>query len=364
MLDIEKLINLIDAITFVQGFIFGLIFIFLSKKDKSTVFLGMFLLSFNFDGCKDVLNEIFITPPNFNYELLPTIFIFLALPLFYLYAKQVSVLKNVQQNYWILVPGIIEFITLFVLFILGVDYEDSLSFALYFLLGVVFNIYIAIKIIRFAKKHLKLVENQYTSIAGLQLYWVKQYTITLLVYLAAIFLLIGFDFPYAELIISIFNLILVYWVVYKGFQQQNVELLMEPEDFENDVLEAVKDQNSDCDFEEMKIIIDKVDDYLKETKSFRQEDLTIIDVSKGIKISSKKVSRAINLVKETNFNVYINRLRIEEAVRYLKNSNYDSFSIEGIGLEAGFKSKSAFYNAFKKEKNCTPLELRKNNSGK
>lgn len=358
MLDVEKLINLVDITIFTQSFVFGLIFLFFSKKNKSTIFLGLFLLTFSFDGCKDLIQEVFVAPIPFNYELLPTIFIFLALPLFYMYARQVSILKDTKQNYWILTPGIIEFIVLFTLFIFNVNYLETLFFALYFLIGIGFNVYVAIKIIRFARKHLKLVEDQYASVSGLQLFWVKQYAIALLAYLGFSFLMIGFESPYVDLLISLIDLILMYWVIYKGFQQKNVVPLVMMDASENDT-QKEENKAEPQDLEEMNEIVQNLEAYFKENKSFQQKDLTIIDVSNGVGVSSKKVSRAINLVKGVNFNVYINSLRIEEAVLYLKDKSYDGFSVEGIGLEAGFKSKSAFYNAFKKEKNCTPLELRK-----
>lgn len=359
MLDVVRLINLVDITIFTQSFIFGLIFILFNKKNKSTIFLGLFLLTFSFDGCKDLLEEIFVAPVPFNYELLPTIFIFLALPLFYMYARQVSILKDAKQNYWVLIPGIIEFVVLFALFLMNIDYLESLFFALYFLIGIAFNVYVAIKIIRFAKKHLKLVEDQYASVSGLQLFWVKQYAIALLSYLGFSFLMIGFESPYVDLLVSIIDLALVYWVIYKGFQQESVVPLIITDESQEETSKEQMANNDPEDLEEMNQIVQDLDAYLKEYKFFRQKDLTIVDVSNGIDVSSKKVSRAINLVRKVNFNVYINSLRIEEAVLYLKDRNYDGFSVEGIGLEAGFKSKSAFYNAFKKEKNCTPLELRK-----
>lgn len=360
MIHIERLISLIDVVIFTQGLVFGLIFLFSNRKEKSTAFLGLFLLAFSFDSCKDVLDVILTESVNFQYELLPTMFIFLALPLFYVYAKQVSVLPDTQQNYWILLPGILEFIGLLVLFILKIDYQETLAFVIYFLLGMAYNVYISIKIIQFARKHLKLVEDQYASVLGLQLFWVKQYTITLLIYLAATFILIGFEVPYAEIMLSLFNLLLIYWIVYKGFVQQNVPLLV-TEETESEILSTKIEVTGSNEQEEKELeeVAQKLALYLQETKAFKQKDLTIIDVASAVEISPKKVSKSINCIQKKNFNTYINSLRIEEATLYLQDPQYTSFSVEGIGLEAGFKSKSAFYNAFKKEKNCTPLELRK-----
>lgn len=56
----------------------------------------------------------------------------------------------------------------------------------------------------------------------------------------------------------------------------------------------------------------------------------------------------------TNLNDYINRLRVEYAIKLMKgNKNY---SIEAIAGESGFNSRSTFYRAFYKEFGMTPAQ--------
>ncbi len=40
------------------------------------------------------------------------------------------------------------------------------------------------------------------------------------------------------------------------------------------------------------------------------------------------------------------------------NEQFDKYSLLAIGFESGFKSKTTFYNSFKKETNCTPREFK------
>lgn len=361
-MQLNSIYHLLDIILFTQGFIFGLIFIITSRKEKPTLFLGLFLICLVFGKVTSVLDLIF-DDEIFDYNLIPEFFMFLTLPLFYRYAHKVSVIKEQKVNYRILILGVIEFIVLMTLMVVGIPYMDNLAFDIYSLIGLVFSVFIAIKTIRFANKHLIIIENQYASISGLQLFWVKQFIIVLLLNLATLIALIIFDYEWMELFLVLFDLVLVYWIIYRGMQQENVEPLLDQEE-ESYVLEPLKNQlnpkklNID-DNNNLEIIVNTLDEYLEESKAYKQKNISIVDVSKAIDTSPKKVSKAINYFKDMNFNSYINSFRIKEAINYLQNPEFEHLSIEGIGNEAGFKSKSAFYNAFKKEKNCTPLALRK-----
>lgn len=70
--------------------------------------------------------------------------------------------------------------------------------------------------------------------------------------------------------------------------------------------------------------------------------------------SANSISQAINATQEKNFNDFINSYRIERAIEKLKSGATQHLTIEGIGREVGFTSKSAFYAAFKKVTGMTP----------
>ena len=68
------------------------------------------------------------------------------------------------------------------------------------------------------------------------------------------------------------------------------------------------------------------------------------------------LSRLFRETLGVNFTEYVNRLRIEEAIKLIMQS---SFSIEDIGRSVGFKNKLHFYEVFKKHTGFTPGTLRK-----
>jgi AraC-like DNA-binding protein len=61
-----------------------------------------------------------------------------------------------------------------------------------------------------------------------------------------------------------------------------------------------------------------------------------------------------------SFTDFINELRIEVSKEYLVTKG--NLTIESIGYESGFNSKSTFFKAFKKFTGITPLQYQKTKS--
>lgn len=103
-------------------------------------------------------------------------------------------------------------------------------------------------------------------------------------------------------------------------------------------------------------------DYLEELKKniaenryFEDPDLNLNKLSEKLGISSRELSRIINTESRQNFNDFLNEFRICHFKNLLQQ---DELSIEGMAYEAGFKSKTSFYRAFKKSTGQTPLQYK------
>ena len=81
------------------------------------------------------------------------------------------------------------------------------------------------------------------------------------------------------------------------------------------------------------------------------------DIAKELQISSHQLSQLLNDNLGKSFALFINEFRIEEAKKLLKENN--QFTLEAIGFEAGFSSKSTFYATFKKVVGKTPSAYKK-----
>ena len=93
-------------------------------------------------------------------------------------------------------------------------------------------------------------------------------------------------------------------------------------------------------------LILKLDDLMVREELFKNPLIKSVEVAKKLNISVHQLSELLNTYLGENFSHLINERRIRHAIRLLEsNPNY---TIEAIGYQNGFNSKSTFYSAFKK----------------
>lgn len=102
--------------------------------------------------------------------------------------------------------------------------------------------------------------------------------------------------------------------------------------------------------------------YLVQEKVYLDEDLKLSSLSEKLQIPSAHISQVLNQQFNQNFYDFVSTHRIQEATKRLLDPQYETYSILGIGLDCGFKSKSSFNRAFKKITGMTPTEFRQKNS--
>jgi len=102
--------------------------------------------------------------------------------------------------------------------------------------------------------------------------------------------------------------------------------------------------------------IEKIDQYFKNESPFLNNNLTIGHVSVALNISIRELSYIINNYYKLRFNDFINQYRIEYIIKKYQDNLLNHYTIESIAFDAGFKSRSTFYNAFNKIYKMTPSE--------
>ena len=146
---------------------------------------------------------------------------------------------------------------------------------------------------------------------------------------------------------------LIYWIGYIGLAKS--KLLIERKKLKANKKRETKINkpiNSSSTFNkiETKIITEQL---------YLNPNLNLSLLSNLLGLSEGYISQQINTNSEINFNDYINKLRINNAKETLANKDFNNYTIESIGLESGFNSKSSFYAAFKKFTNQTPVQFKK-----
>jgi len=94
-----------------------------------------------------------------------------------------------------------------------------------------------------------------------------------------------------------------------------------------------------------------------ESKPFLNEKIAMAEIAKMINVSTQQISQVVNEKTNLNFNDFVNAFRIEEAKIMLLSNTYLKLTIDAIAQKSGFRSKSAFYVAFKKHTGNTPKEF-------
>ena len=108
---------------------------------------------------------------------------------------------------------------------------------------------------------------------------------------------------------------------------------------------------------EADLLLNKLEQIMKDKELYKNPSLKLNDVAKELNIVGNRLSQLLNDNLGKSFSTFINDYRIEEAKRLLI-ANQD-FTLEAIGYEAGFSSKSSFYSIFKKYTSTTPSNFKK-----
>lgn len=110
--------------------------------------------------------------------------------------------------------------------------------------------------------------------------------------------------------------------------------------------------------EDLKLAIAaKIKQYTEQEKPWLHSDFNMDALSAAVSIPKYQLTEVLNSHMGFNFFQYINMYRVE-AVKEMLSDPKNNYSIEAIGYECGFASKSAFYSVFKKMTQTTPVEYR------
>lgn len=101
----------------------------------------------------------------------------------------------------------------------------------------------------------------------------------------------------------------------------------------------------------------RIDQLIRSQGLHKNPKLKLDDLAEATDLNRNEVSRILNVAYPNGFAHYIMQFRIEEAKKLILTR--DELSLEGIGFEAGFNSKSSFFARFKEFTGKTPAQFKK-----
>lgn len=96
---------------------------------------------------------------------------------------------------------------------------------------------------------------------------------------------------------------------------------------------------------------------MSEKSLYKNEDLTLVELSKQINTHPNHLSQVINEMEGKNFYNYINSLRINEFIKLASLPENKKYTMISLAYDCGFSTKSTFNKHFKLQTGKTPTQF-------
>lgn len=382
----EKMINTIVWAAIIQGLLLGVLYVFSKKyRSFSNRLLGFFLFALINEALTIFLPFEYIGGYSIiEYFTLPESKLFFPLLFFHFVLEKIG-RSEVYRRFLKIHYGLafmIVGLTLvnFSLFVFsGQSFLSFFSFAeietvFYIQQGYAFVLTVIVFVLAIWEtfRYKRIVSNEYSDYTMLEISWLWQFIFIILpisllwgAELLRIMLGGGGD---SDIVLATWGLlvIFIYFVSYKAFRFPNLfEGTHHPEEVEpipdaplalpvNDHSKT-ESKPKEPDYTQL---CEELAACMFSEKYYLKKDLTVHDLAKEISQSPRLISTSINRALDINFSEWVNNYRVDHAMQMLRGTDFEYLSVEGVGLEAGFKSRSAMYTAFKKKTGHPPGRFR------
>jgi AraC-like DNA-binding protein len=100
----------------------------------------------------------------------------------------------------------------------------------------------------------------------------------------------------------------------------------------------------------------KIEYYLTTEKPYLDPQFSVFTIAVALGVSETQVNHALKNGMHTSFIKLRADLRVDHAISLLQSTTKERLTIEAIGEQSGFKTRSNFYSAFKEIIGLTPTE--------
>jgi AraC-like DNA-binding protein len=362
---------------------FWALVLLLSKKENNPAkfFLGIFM---SIAFLVYLSHAIFFQQNLRIYQLFDPIYVFSSLavyPLYYWYIKLLTVETSYKRyNLWYLLPAAVFSIATLITYQYMSD-EEKLIYIREFLLErsgstsesvtikiqkliffgirIVFVVQVVLFLIfgrKLVLRYNKRVANFYSNLESKTIFWVKYllYSFVATSTMSITVNLIGRNyFADSMMLLLIPSLIfstLLFFIGLLGYMQNHT------------VVDLVKDEGTQplVDLKKFNTsqLQNKLLELFEKEKAYRKPELKITEVSQLLGTNRSYVSALINNEFSCSFNEFVNKYRITEAKRMIKEDSNENYSLYYIAESVGFGSVGTFIRAFKDLEGVTPGKYR------
>ena len=316
--------------------------------------------------------NIGITLFTFDYAIIPSSF-FLFNPAFYLYSR--SLTDERFKLKWIQLLHLVPYV-----FFEFCSHYNALSFdrdafyvndtylwvrllyAISFIVSLL--VYNTLSIIAVHKHRINLKNEFSNTNQNLRLSWLLFIVISYLIYVFSATLLGLFGFFFTDLEAStIFNysatLVLTFILGFYGIRQDEI--------YKRKLKGTVPDKREER-YKKSNLTTDKKEEiktqiltYFKEETPYLNSELSMNLLSEELNIPKYQLTEVLNTIIGKNFFQFVNEYRVEAVKQKLSDASNNKFSIEAIGYDCGFSSKSSFFSVFKNITGQTPVQFKNSN---
>lgn len=107
------------------------------------------------------------------------------------------------------------------------------------------------------------------------------------------------------------------------------------------------------------VVAQRLERLMQDDRPFLRPELGLEDLAKALDVPKTHLSQVLNETLGRSFPDFVARFRVGESEALLRNEELDHLTIEAVARRSGFRSRSAFYEAFRKVHGVTPAEYRK-----
>lgn len=268
-------------------------------------------------------------------------------PLFYFYVKTSRSDKVKTNIYWWLhiIPAATAVPVIGLLYPSTFNYEDGVTLLSQYIVAIIYFqwfVYLVFAAFIMKSSFKNVFQNKFKSndegtwlvslFLGISLFWIGPIITSHTTYM------IG-----ATSFSIIFHVLLFLWI----FKFRKTHSFFHPQ---------IKYPSKKISPEEADALYLVLNELIRKQELFRNPNLRLVDVANELKIPSQHLSQFLNDNLGKSFSLFINEYRIEFAKKTLLHNN--KHTLEAIGYESGFNSKSTFYSVFKKQTELTPSQYK------